>query len=217
MGEMKWKKIRDSKLDFEAYKDWVNVFFEDRFARYVLFSVNKSDPIFTNFYRQKRRGNNPEERKVAYQEGLSAVFHQFLLHAFGMLHDTKRWLVYPDKGLFRQEVLEMTKKQFNLSYKFPKSSNNICSMQPRESDEDDLLQLADVLLGAFSHDYFHASVEKDTQKDILIHCRTAIQQNGFTERKLPKLDCTDWVLEDQYDYSHNFTMPRSARWTQSYH
>ncbi len=90
-------------------------------------------------------------------------------------------------------------------------------MQPHNSVEDDLLQLTDVLLGAFSHDYLHARVENDTRNDILKHCRMAIQQYGLTERKLPKLVCEDWVPEDQYKYAHNLKMARSARWTQSYH
>jgi len=93
-GEMKWEKIK-STLDFEAYKDWANVFFEDPYARYVLFSI-KSDMTFVNFYRQKRRKVSQEEGreaikaayKDAYKEGLSSAYHQFLLVSFGKLHDT---------------------------------------------------------------------------------------------------------------------------------
>jgi hypothetical protein len=216
-GEMKWNKISNSKLDFEAYKDWVNVFFEDRFARYVLFSINKSDETWVNYYRQKRQKESREATNVAYQEVLSAAYHQVLLVSFGKLHDTKRWIVYPDKGLFRDAILEMTKKHFNRTYKFPKSSNNIRFMEFRDSDKYDLLQLTDVLLGAFSHDYLDASASvRGTKYDILEHCKGAIQQRGFTDKKLLKLVSKNWVPEDQHDYALNFKMARSARWTQSY-
>lgn len=216
-GEMKWNEISNSNLDFEAYKDWVNVFFKDRFARFVLFSINRSSSEWLDFYRQKRQNTSQEASKAAYQEGLSAAYHQFLLVSFGELHDTKRWIVYPDNGLFSNDnILEMTKKHFNRTYKFPKSSNNIRFMKYHHSDEDDLLQLTDVLLGAFSHDYYLHDSVYGTQYDILKHCKDAIQQKGFTERNLPKLVSKDWVPEDQYDYALNFKLARSARWTQSY-
>src|SRR5258708_36367200 len=64
-GEMKWNKISNSNRDFEAYKDWTNVFFEDRFARYVLFIINQSGMAWVNFYRQKRRKTRRENKRDA--------------------------------------------------------------------------------------------------------------------------------------------------------
>jgi len=89
-------------------------------------------------------------------------------------------------------------------------------MEPRLSKEDDLLQLTDLLLGAFSHDYLNVSVD-GTKGDILKHCKGTIQQESFTKRNLPKLVFKNWVPEGQYNYAHNFKMARSASWTQSYH
>jgi hypothetical protein len=213
-GEMKWSKISDSERDFAAYKDWVDVFFEDRFARYVLFSINTSDRPWVEF-KQKRLKESREPRQTAYKTVLSAAYHQFLLVSFGMIHDTKRWTVYPDSGLFGDIILKKTKDHFNRTYKFPKSSNNINYMISRSSAEVDLLQLSDVLLGAFSHEYLQARV-RGTKCDILEHCKGAIQQKGLTERKLLKLDREDWVPEEKYNYERNFKMARSASWTHSF-
>ena len=209
-GEMKWNKISNSNRDFEAYKDWTNVFFEDRFARYVLFIINRSGMAWVNFYRQKRRKtrreNKREADKAAYQEGLSSAYHQFLLTSFGKLHDTKRWTVYPDNGLFSNDsVLKGTEIRFNRTYKRafgPKTSRIIPLMKYRHSDVDDLLQLTDVLLGAFSCDYLNVSVQ-GTKGDILKYCKDAIQQRGFTEKNLSKLIYKNWIPEDQFDYKLN--------------
>jgi len=75
-------------------------------------------------------------------------------------------------------------------------------MKFRHSDADDLLQLTDVLLGAFSRDYLNVNAQ-GIQSDILNHCKDAIQQRGITEKNLSKLVYKDWIPEDQFDYELN--------------
>ena len=107
-GEIRWTKA--SSRHFEAYRELVDVFFNDPYARYVLFSVNQSSPEWRAFSSRKRMSSRDAR--------LSSVYHQFLLCAFGPLRDTKRWWVYPDAGYFSKDtVLNRVEFLFNRTYK----------------------------------------------------------------------------------------------------
>ncbi len=84
---MKWEKISRGYLD--AYRAWVDVFFEDRWARFSLFQIDPSSRDWISFRPRP-------ERRSSHDDRLASAYHQFLLVTFGPLRDTKRWWVYHD-------------------------------------------------------------------------------------------------------------------------
>ena len=93
-GEAGWKKVSNCYLS--AYKEWLDVFFDDPHARYTMLSLNCSKPEWQIFRATLRRSS-------IYDYARASVFYQFLLTSFGGLHDTKRWSVYPDSGYFSDD------------------------------------------------------------------------------------------------------------------
>jgi len=107
--EMKWEKV--SRRYADAYRAWIDVFFEDPFARYSLFQIDVSGPAWNSF--QPRT-----DQRASRDDRLASAYHQFLLVTFGTLRDTKRWWVYPDAGFFsRDSVLDRVEFLFNRTYK----------------------------------------------------------------------------------------------------
>ena len=90
-GEVGWKKV--STFYVEAYKAWLDIFFDDPHARYSILSINQTSKDWQAFRRRLRRANN-------HYDPLASAYYQFLLVTFGSLHDSQRWWVYPDFGLF---------------------------------------------------------------------------------------------------------------------
>lgn len=89
---MKWGKVSQRYL--EAYRAWVDVFFEDPFVRFSLFQIDRRSKEWVTF--QPRPG-----RRLSQDDRLISAYYQFLLVTFGPLRDSKRWCVYPDAGCFR--------------------------------------------------------------------------------------------------------------------
>jgi hypothetical protein len=193
--EMKWEKI--SRYYLDAYRAWVDIFFEDPFARFSLFRIDSSSKEWTSF--------RPRPGRRRYQDDrLASAYHQFLLVTFGRLSDTKRWSVYPDAGLFsRDTVLDRVEFPFNRTYKLalgPKSSRIIRGAQARDSSVTDLVQLADVLLGAFSLHVVGDRPESPAKSQFVDHCATTLTTRPNTQRGLPRLSVESWVPPEHFSY-----------------
>jgi hypothetical protein len=138
--EMKWRRV--SRAYFDAYRSWVDVFLGDPFARFSLFQIDQSSNEWSTFRARPDRRSTRDDK-------LASAYYQFLLITFGPLHDSARWWVYPDAGLFSKDaVFDRVEFLFNRTYKRafgPKSSRVIRLVRPRDSSATDLIQLADVL------------------------------------------------------------------------
>jgi hypothetical protein len=133
-----------------------------------------------------------------------SVFYQFLLVSFGPLRDTKRWSVYHDAGFFRKDtVLDRVEFLFNRTYKKafgPKTSRIIRIARARDSRSEDLIQLADVLLGAIGY-YVSGMTPKSPARAALVdHCRERLDPVPITKRGLTRLSRSDWQAPDQFAY-----------------
>jgi hypothetical protein len=193
--EMRWAKISLRYVD--AYKGWLDTFFEDRYARHILLSVNQSTPEWRAF-RAQFRGRFGGDR------ALTSVYYQFLLVAFGALRDTKRWSVYPDAGFFsRDSVLERVEFLFNRTYKKafgPKVSRIIRLARPLDSKKSDLIQLADILLGCAACSLFEHTPQSTPRAVVLDHFKRRRASVLVTERGLQKLSVKSWVPAEQFTY-----------------
>jgi hypothetical protein len=108
-GEMKWGKV--SRRYSDAYRAWVDVFFEEPFVRFSLLQIDLSAKEWVSL--QSRPGRRPSR-----DDQLISAYYQFLLVTFGPLRDSKRWCAYPDVGLFSQDrVLNRVEFLFNRTYK----------------------------------------------------------------------------------------------------
>ncbi len=132
--EMRWAKVSRQYLD--AYKAWADVFLKDRFARFSLLVIDKTDPAWKQLRPRHKRRTSQDDR-------LASAFYQFLLVSFGKLTDMKRWWVYPDQGFFSRDiVLSRVEFLFNRTYKLafgPKTSRIIRLMWARDSKAEDLI------------------------------------------------------------------------------
>ena len=195
--EMKWTRI--SQAYFDAYRSWVDVFLGDPFARYSLFQIDRSGTEWRSF--QPRPGRRPTR-----DDQLASAYYQFLLVTFGPLHDTKRWWVYPDEGLFSKDsVFERVEFLFNRTYKRAfgaKSSRTIRLVRPSDSSAADLIQLADVLLGVFTCKVLDVRPKSPAKARLVTHCGAVIDESPTTQRGLPRLSVSRWVPADQFSYGH---------------
>jgi len=193
--EMKWAKI--SQAYFDAYRSWVDAFLDDQFARYSLFQIDRSSSEWRSF--QPRPGRRPTR-----DDQLASAYYQFLLVTFGPLRDTKRWWVYPDAGLFSKDpVFDRVEFLFNRTYKRAfgtKSSRTIRLVRPSDSSATDLIQLADVLLGAFTCKVLDVRPSSPGKARLVAHCDAVISDSPTTQRGLPRLSVNRWVPADQFSY-----------------
>ena len=194
--EMRWAKVSNAYLN--AYKAWTKVFFEDRYARFSLLSVNLSGDEWNRF--RPRQNERPTR-----DDKLASLFYQFLLVTFGPLRDTKRWWVYPDAGFFSKDrVLDRIEFLFNRTYKRAfgsKTSRIIRFAHAKDSKSVDLIQLSDVLLGAASCAELGTTPTSPGRRSLVEYCRNEREATPNTQKGLGKLLCRLWVSPGQFRYS----------------
>lgn len=194
--EMRWTKVSSKFLD--AYKAWADVFLEDPFARFSLLVIDTMDLAW-------RQLSPHLDRRLSQDDRLASAFYQFLLVSFGRLTDMKRWWVYPDQGFFsRDTVLSQVEFLFNRTYKIafgPKTSRIIRLAQARDSKAEDLIQLADLMLGAFSYNVVGDVPASKARRELLDYCVKTIGRMPKTRKGLNKVMVTRWVHPEQFSYS----------------
>jgi hypothetical protein len=114
--------------------------------------------------------------------------------------------VYPDAGLFsRNRVLDRVEFLFNRTYKTafgPKSSRIIRLARARDSAKTDLVQLADVLLGALSYGIRGDRPASPPRARLVDHCVGTLEEHPTTLRGLDRVSIEDWVPPERYSYRH---------------
>jgi hypothetical protein len=196
IGEMKWKKI--SRHNLTAYCNWVDVFFNDQFARFSLFRIDKSSREWSTF--RPRSDRNP-----SYDDRLASAYHQFLIVTFGPLRDSRRWHVFHDAGMFsRETVLKRVGFLFSRTYKVafgPKSSRIIRGTEELDSAHADLIQLAAVLLGALSYTTYSFRPENSAKAQFVEYCEEAIRSRPKTRSNQKRLVVNAWVEPAKFIYA----------------
>ena len=193
--EMRWTKVSKQYLD--AYKAWVDVFFGDPYPRFSVLKVDLSDPDWHSFKQRTGRKQNRDEK-------LSSAFYQFLLVSFGPLRDTKRWWIYPDAGFFsRDKVLDSVEFLFNRTYKKAfgaKTSRIIRMARAQDSKNQDLIQLADILLGVISCDITDHLPKSTARRALVEYYRERHDAAQVTRRNMAKISVNDWQKPDNVQF-----------------
>jgi hypothetical protein len=187
-----------TQFSISAYKAWVDVFLKDDLARFSLFIIDMSGSAWNNFNPRPNRTVNQDER-------LATAYYQFLLVSFGGIFDTVSWGVYPDKGFFsRDTVVDRVGFLLNRTYKKALGSKTpriINRISAYDSKRVELIQLADVLLAAFSYIVISSSGLTGAAKLALVeHCTTGIKQNPKDRYSRDRLVVKHWVLPEHFRY-----------------
>ncbi len=198
--EMHWGKVSKEYLD--AYKAWADVFLQDDLARFSLFVIDTSDSTWKSFSPRANKTSNQDER-------LASAFYQFLLVSFGGIFDTISWGVYPDKGFFSKDtVVDRVGFLLNRVYKRaygPKRPRVIHSISAQDSKKIELIQLADVLLGAFSYSMAPSGdpnygLKSEARLDLVEYCKEAIGRRPMDKYHRAKIVVRQWVPPEQFNY-----------------
>ena len=181
--EMRWAKVSKSYL--YAYKEWMEVFFQDPFARFSLLSVNQSDwsrvhPVSTS--------------AASHDEKRAELFYEFLTFTFGPPRDTKKWWVYPDAGFFSNDaVLSKVEKLYNRTHYGLRRGRFIRRANSRDSRSEDLIQLSDLLLAVIACDKLEPMPTSPAKRSMVQYWQQRYTNSPTTRKGLDRLSYTTWV------------------------
>ncbi len=143
-SEMKWAKVSRNKLD--KYISFVDLFFDHAAPEFCHF---KSVVLDTPHIDYKTHHNGDDE--LAFYK----FYYHFLLHKFGpyAATDDHRLSVFIDHRSTTRERLSDLRRCLNAGIR--KTHGRTCdvvnAVEPRVSHECNLIQLADVLMGAIAY------------------------------------------------------------------
>lgn len=145
--EMKWTKVSRAKLP--QYENFVDGFFyyaaQDKMHfNCVVFDTH--DPGYRRFYRENKA------------VGFYKLYYQFLLHRFGSyaLSDDTRLVVFLDEfsdlTATRRDTMKIILNR-GIRLRWGRESDVVESVESMVSHRNDLLQMADVLMGAVGYQF----------------------------------------------------------------
>lgn len=164
-GEVKWKKVSHKVV--QIYKDFIDLFLHDPFARFVSMKVKKG-----SYW--KGWGSSEEER-------FFKAYYVFLMRNIGPY---SRFYVYPDEKPIqknyrwdRLHFLINRARRDNWGIKH----RNIKELRPLNSKDEDLLQLTDLLLGCLTSNA-GANAKMLLQQWVYEHLTDITERGGFKFR-----------------------------------
>ena len=132
-SEFKWTKIKNH--NFNIYKEFVDVFFDDKYVMFRVMSCKK------NYYWNKWEDSTNRKMTKTYYCFIGWI----TMHCY-------KYNIYADQ-LFNDHDKSMKTITYLLNRKrkseWDLKSNNIKNMKEMDSNKCDLIQLADVLMGAY--------------------------------------------------------------------
>ncbi|AYQ32993.1 DUF3800 domain-containing protein [Runella sp. SP2] len=176
-GEFKWTKI--SKRSIIAYKQWLNIFFDDPHVRFLIFKIDKNTLEWRNF-----------ENDSGYRNALISVYIQFLLSIFKTKSDNNiGWFISHDFGFFKKDTdIKSIEIKLNKVYKrsLPNRKRVIQLSKTIDSKKDNLIQLSDLLIGSLDYTLNQIEPESQPKNEFLTYFRNYYSLNLYTKNKLKK-------------------------------
>ena len=139
-GELKWTKVTTQTLS--RYREFVDLFF----ALAEKNAIHFKSVVFETA-RLDYRGYHGGDKALGFYK----LYYQFLLHKFGRYAttDDDRLFVYLDERTTKYKLGTLKNVLNNgLKKKYGRKVNVVSAVEPRDSKKCDLMQLADVLMGA---------------------------------------------------------------------
>jgi hypothetical protein len=160
--ELKWRKISEPHLP--GYKALLDAFFTDPYARFVYTKTRK-----------KLTGDKKD------------WFKKFLDTVIGRPRDLKAWCVFHDKGFFHySDDLKKVRSRIDRQYWGLYQKHTIRSAKEVDSKQQDLIQLADTLLGAVAHAKSTLPNSRP-RRELVMYLRDQWDRHPKTRKKLEKI------------------------------
>lgn len=140
--ELKWERV--SKQKYAEYQSLVDLFFEHVAAKFLSFKAVVFD-THDRYYRRDRRDKDA---------GFYKLYYHFLLYKFGpYAHDDEhRLYVFLDERstLYKLDVLCIILNR-GIKKRFYRTVDVVKVIEPRDSKKCNLIQVADVIMGAIGY------------------------------------------------------------------
>ena len=153
-AELKWTKVSDQK--FNEYRALMDLFFSvNRLFHFRAIVVDTQEMD----HRRYNRGD--------VELGFYKLMYQFLLHSFGaQLRPADRCIVYLDQRTTSHYKLSTLCAILNngLRKKYGLGYGPVRTIEPVESKQKDLIQIADVLMGAIGYEMNNAHVRTGAKR-----------------------------------------------------
>lgn len=174
-GEIKWEKVSSMKLPI--YEKFVDIFFDDNYATFSLMNV--------------RKGQYWNKWAVSEEERFFKSYYVFLKNNIGPYFRYNAYL--DDKSLQKKYrwsslhflINQSRRKEWGLNYR------NIKTLTSMDSRSEDLLQLTDLLLGAFT---------STSQAGAKVRLKEYIIRNNTTHTASNKLKIRMWDWSPRSKY-----------------
>ena len=174
-AELKWTKVSDQK--FAEYRALIDLFF----------SVNplfhfKAIIVDTQEIDNRRYNKNDAEL------GFYKLMYQFLLHSFGAdLRPDDRCIVFLDQRTTSHYKLSTLCAILNngLRKKFDFAHNPVRNIQPLDSKDSDLIQIADILMGAIGYEMNGAHTRTGAKRSKVLLAEYIAQKAGLVNLQQP--------------------------------
>ncbi|MCF6766165.1 DUF3800 domain-containing protein [Thiotrichales bacterium 19S3-7] len=164
--EVKWTKISPAKIQF--YIDYINYFFENDNLNFRVIVCEKTN-LNHNTFRQ------------THDEWYYKMYFTMLKNIFDPESSYNVYIDIKDT-LGQAKVEKLHNVLSNNIYDFSKEI--ICKLQQVHSHESEILQLADILIGAVS--YFHRGFNSSTAKNTLVKCIQDKSRYNLIKNTLPQ-------------------------------
>ncbi len=151
-AEFKWTKVSQSKL--EGYYEWVDCFFRSKMIGFRSIVIDTSLLDYRAFHK------NDQEL------GFYKFYYQLVSR--NIKPESLYWLYTDERNNRKKNRLEVLKIVTNRYWMKLANVEPLRSVEPRRSHEEDLLQLADVLLGALGYSW-NASKESPAKLALIVH------------------------------------------------
>jgi hypothetical protein len=174
-SELKWTKVSDQKLS--EYQALIDLFFS--FNRAIHF---KSIVIDTQEMDNRRFNQNDPEL------GFYKLMYQFLLHSFGAYLQTRdRAVIHLDQRTTSRYKLSTLCAILNngLHKKYPHLHQPIRNIQATDSKKSDLIQVADVLMGAIGYEMNGAHVRTEAKRSKVALAEMIASKAGLLNLQQP--------------------------------
>lgn len=198
-AEIKWGKVSDKKLN--EYRELVNLFFSLNNALHfksIVFDTSLID------YRSYSKGDR--------ELGFYKFWYQFLLHSFGPYADKKDdgYIVFLDQRHSSYKLSTLCKILNNgMKKKYGEriKINIFRNIQPIDSKKSNILQLADVLMGAIGYHWNNCHTRTEARKAKILLAEYIAKKAGLVslaqQTSYGKRDFSIW----DFKLSKNKTAP----------